>query len=652
MGMLPLRVTLVVASALYIVSYNQADARDDGSINAQFDWNSPDSHVVDMLTGSLKYSWMAPANQPSSQRRGSPAARVRIENLQSVFDSSVISGPLMASDSDPKTDGKKSDCMAYLDVAVDTSIEVLNAMSEAINNNQDIAQVLSPLSKAIIVPSHEDTQSAVANAMRSLEMGLIGFHHVMQSFSQEVIEAYFTDVVFQAQLLRQQARDVVDCVDNAAYFELASSISRPSCRVVQILYDDYHAQAAAKIEAQIAKDDFNKPLLESLLASLQFQSAGAYLTHQGAQDVVEQLEKSSSSEEVSSLLQSVNLAIGAGDALQACQSSVQKSAIQQESSSISVSDFEQMIYSHLGMNMKNMDPTLRVDTVRAMAVSDDGIYGGCQKLLDEAISTARTVQDNLGSEGSPRIADTVLSRYVEMMEERLRNSLDGRPEIELRQLEFALGVLVRTIRVLPPWRTYASAKESLGLIQQLESGVHKLYGCVLSKTPPRNPEGHANGETSKDRTKSKSDTIQCDIMTKSFRDSLSVFLNQVSSVKKEGVGEDKEVVETLQTNIQELAESLEEMEKAQGLGNELQDSHSRQATLQTIYTQSQSAHSKAIGELSEFIPFMIVQANSLEACSNVRRITNDRRAAEEDGDEEDKDDVIEIEDIVEEDLLN
>ncbi|KAF9351289.1 hypothetical protein BGX26_010665 [Mortierella sp. AD094] len=636
----------MTVGSLCIANWSQVDALD---------------RVADTLAGSLEYSWSSSSARPLGLQQNQfsevpSSGQVRFESLEAAFDAQATNsrlGVLSAKEppSFPEASEEMYNCMVHVDSAIDASLDLLDELTKTISSSPNLAQVLSPLSKVIVMPSQDDSHQAIAAAMRSLEMGLTGFRHIVQLIPEQATQPHLASVISQAELLRQRAGDVVDCEDSASFFDLASPVSRPSCQAVQVFYDDYLDQAKPKIEARMATSSASKPLLESTLASLQFQTAGAYLTHQGAQEAVKQLEESDSSDDMRSLVESTKLVIGAGDALQACQASVQKSAIQQETSSTSVSGFEQLIYSHLGMSTKLKDPTMRVDSLEAAAISSDDIYAGCQNLLAEAIKAAKSTGDYievLKSETGSKIVSSILSRFVEMMEEHLERSLEERPEIELRQLEMALTILVRTIKVLPSWGTYGLMKKSLNPLQQLEGGVHRLYSCVLTKTPSRLPPKPDNPEDSddiEDQAQASQDALRCDFLAESYKDSLSQSLKQLASVSRETV-EDKDTVAFLQESIQDLAETADAWDEIGDTAVESVAEDSKQTIFRAISVRSQTVQSKATRELSELMPFMIAQANSLEACSSVWQATHGVRGAAYD--DEDVEDDNEDEDAEEE----
>ncbi|KAF9111780.1 hypothetical protein BGX27_004435 [Mortierella sp. AM989] len=652
MGPMSLTVALMTIGSLYIASWGQVDARPDSS-STQAHWDGPSDQVGDMLAGSLEYSWSSTGTHPSGVKQhqfseASTSGKVRFASLESAFDTYAASNRLETISTKKvypfqEADGEMYNCMIHVDAAVDTSLGLLDEMTKVINSSPDLAQILSPLSKIIVMPSQDDDHPTIAAAMRSLEMGLTGFHYIMQYIPEQVTQSHLSNVISQAELLRQQAGEIVDCEESASFFNLASFKSRPSCQAVQVFYDDYLTQAKAKIEVQMAINAANKPLLESILTSLQFQTAGAYLTHQGAQEAVKQFGESSPSDETRSLVESTKLAIGAGDALQACQASVQKSVIQQEASSTSVSGFEHLIYSHLGMSMKRKDPTLGVDSLEASAILDDDNYSGCQNLLDEAIEAVKSARENidvLKSETVSKIIGTIISRFVRMMDERLQRSLEDNPNVELQQMEMEMAILVRIVKDLPSWGAYGLMKKFLNPLWQLEGGLHRLYSCVLAKTPSKlmsKPDDSDDFSSDDDLTHASQDALHCDVLAESYRDSLSQSLKRLASVSKKSA-EDEDTVAFLQESIQDLAEAADVWDEIDNSSMENETEVSRQAAFRAISVRAQTAQSKSIRELSELMPFMIAQANSLEACSSVWRATHGvRREAYGDENPDDND---------------
>ncbi|KAF8968867.1 hypothetical protein BGZ46_010792 [Entomortierella lignicola] len=649
---LSLAVMLVTTGSLYLSCLSQVDAHlnSDGGGDAQVAWRGPTDRTADILAGSLEYSWSS--SKPSVV---STLGSGRLESPESFFDTLELSFDTHADRSHlgasfagkslrpSNGNGEMYDCTVHVDSAIDTSFALSDEITKAISSNPDLAQILNPLSKIIVMPSQGDSRQGTT--MRSMEMGLVAFHHIVQYIPGRVSQSLLTGVISQVEILRQKTADVVECEDHASYFDLSPSLSRPSCQAVQVFYDDYFSQVKDKIETQLKASSTNKPLFEDTLNSLQFQTAGAYLTQQGADEAVRQLEESDSSKEAKSLAESARLAIGAGDALQACQASIQKGAVQQQTSSTSVSSFEQLIYSHLGMSAKRKDPTVLVDS----AASND-IQDSCQNLLEEAIKDVKLTRENaeaLKGESGSKITGTIFSRYMDMLEARLQKSLEDRPDVELGQLEMALSIYIRTIKDMPPWEAFELMKKSLNQIQELEGGVHTLYSCVLAKAPSKHlPE--LQGPDSLGKQAQTKENMSCDFLAESYRDSLSQSLKQLESVSMNDT-EDKDTVAFLQKNFQGMAEAANSWDKVGGTTAIGETEDSKKAVFQTISVRSHSVQSEEVKELSELMPFMIAQANSLEACSKVwqathmrgasrivRRATYDRRSIDDEVDEEDE----------------
>ncbi|KAF8933456.1 hypothetical protein BGZ58_006345 [Dissophora ornata] len=686
MGPVPLALTALMVSALCIASSSQVHASLARG-GAQAAWSQSDvqlnEQAAKMLAGSLEYSWSSTGSKPLQQQQQplsgeATSDEVQLEDLESAFDISTIKSRLGAeSTKEPRPlqgqRGNPEDCMVLVNDAVDESSRLLSEINKVYATNPDLTLVLGPLSKALVVPSKDDDRQVKFTAMSNLDMGLIGFHHIVQYLPEKITRSYLSKVIARAEALRRRTEDVVACENDSLLFDIKMSPSQQSCKTVQTFYDDYLTQVKAKIEARIAASASNAALLQDAMASLQFQAAGAYLTRQGAQDLAEQVEQSNSSEETTSLVEMMRLTIGAGDALQACQFSVQKSAIREETRVDSVSDFEQLIYNHLAMSVRRKSPLVRVEVEELSAVNaGDSIYEVCQKFLEEAVNGARAAAQGVeGKEVLPTIgaktAQAILLKLMKKIEGRLNGQLVDMNDNELRQLESVMVILVRIIKDLPETNAYGVMKESLESLQQLEVQVHQLYGCMIANAPTTLiPEKSRDIEGSGDvegLTQPGTEALRCDVLAESYHESLAQVLKRIVAASKKK-NADKATLELLQLSVSALAEAAEDWDDYNAYddyddesiaASETDDeSFSSESLLREIAVTSQTVQSKSIRGLSELVPFMIAQANSLEACSEVWRASqgmqseshgreigvseNEEERQEEDENEEDDED--------------
>ncbi|KAG0299874.1 hypothetical protein BGZ98_009680 [Dissophora globulifera] len=665
----------------------------DADHDTQATWHTSNVELnaepfADMLAGSLEYSWSNSGSQssqsPSSHRplsgqSASAADKVRLQDLESAFDASALTSrleaamntqgppPLLGSNGNPR------DCVLSVDAAVDASLGLTRELSQVSMDNPDLIPVLTPLSEILVVldAQNEDDLAAMATAMRTLKMGLIGFHHVVGYIAETIVQSDLPKVVRRAEALQRRADDVISCVDGSSVFELQSSTlplssSPASCKAVQTFYDDYFDQVKSQINTRLASaasssSDPSMGLLREALASLQFQQAGAYLTSQGALDLAARLQESEPSKETMSLVAAIQRTAGAGDALQACQVSVRKGAIRQAARTESISEFEQLIYSQLAMNVKRKNPIARVEVDQqqqqqqqqspiTVEGGSSGVYGDCQPLFEEALSTAKTLElDIIGAPkttlpetAAAKMARTILQRYIHKFQERLQRPLEednrGSADIELQQLETAMAVLVRIIKNMPASNTYGVMKQSLYPLMELELRVHRMSGCMLENMPStvvvEGEEKMGEEERTRGRVEVQTgvDALRCDVLADGYRASLAEVLKRVKSVAENTANtSDKDLVVFLKENVQVLIENAEswdettehnatEGEEGREEGK-AGDSLTSGAILKAIASRSQTARSKLLQGLTELVPFMMAQVNSLEACSNVWRTT-------------------------------
>ncbi|KAG0315646.1 hypothetical protein BGZ99_007334 [Dissophora globulifera] len=536
-------------------------------------------------------------------------------------------------------------------------------------DNPDLIPVLTPLSEILVVldAQNEDDLVAMATAMRTLKMGLIGFHHVVGYIAETTVQSNLPKVVRRAETLQRRADDVISCVDGSSVFELQSSTlplssSPASCKAVQTFYDDYFDQVMSKINTRLASaasssSDPSMGLLREALVSLQFQQAGAYLTNQGALDLAARLQESEPSKETMSLVAAIQRTAGAGDALQACQVSVRRGAIRQAARTESISEFEQLIYSQLAMNVKRKNPITRVEVDQqqqqspvAVEGGSSGVYGDCQPLFEEALNTVKTLgldimgapKTSLPETAAAKMARAILQRYIHQFQERLQRPLEednrGSADIELQQLETAMAVLVRIIKNMPASNTYGVMKQSLYPLMELELRVHRMSGCMLENMPStveaEGEEKMGEEERTRERVEVQTgvDALRCDVLADGYRASLAEVLKRVKSVAENTANtSDKDLVAFLKENVQVLIENAELWDEITehnategeegGKEGKAGDSLTSGAILKAIASRSQTARSKQLQGLTELVPFMMAQANSLEACSNVWRTT-------------------------------
>ncbi|KAG0254157.1 hypothetical protein BG011_005920 [Mortierella polycephala] len=588
----------------------------------------------EMLAGPLEYAWSS-MQQPSQQDQPLVAESSGgdiLRALQLAFDKAA-SG---LGQNNAISSKRPSDCNERLDAATDTWTNLVEMMDKALAAHPTTESVLEPMRKALAgIPSNTDhDDQTVPIAIRKIQIGLIGFQHIVQYIPERIASDLLSDVISGAETLRQESGNALSCEDYVSSQDSGKYQLHPSCAVVQILYDDYLAQIKTKVEAMASKTS-NKSLLRAALASLQFQSSGAYLTDQGAKEYVDQLEGSDSTPEVHSLVEIMRLVIAAGDALQACQVSIQKNALRQEIQMSTVLDFEQLMYSHLLMNMRRKDPIKRQQTNHFATNSETG--AGCEQLYVEAISKTKAIAHEaeatrvMSTNLEDKLTQSILKGFAERVGRTLASLTKNQSEVQLLELETALSVLVETLKRVPEGDAYAVMKRMLNPIAQMSGEVHNLHTCVMtSATPLRsNRDGQEYGQGHREAI-----VLRCGFLAESLRDTLAWSL-QIADLawKKDKKNSRKKIQKRdrkkIQAQMAVLQDRVEELAKAVDLWDEDADALAENV-YDTVRTPSwqkdafQPSDLMAMGMSGffELESFLIAQANSLEACTRVQQATS------------------------------
>ncbi|KAF9181942.1 Anaphase-promoting complex subunit 23 [Haplosporangium sp. Z 11] len=590
----------------------------------------------DMLAGPLEYAWSS-MQQPSQQGQPLVAQSLGgdiLKALQLAFDRAAIG----LGQNNAISNKRPNDCNERLNAATDAWTNLIEMMDKALAAHPMTEPVLEPMRKALAaVPSninHDD--QTMLFAIPRIQMGLIGFQHIVQYIPERTASELLSGVISGAETLRQKSEDALSCEDFASSQDSGKHQLHPSCAIVQVFYDDYLIQVKAKVEAMTAETS-NKSLLQAALASLQFQSSGTYLTHQGAKKFVDQLERSDFTLEVRSLVETMRLVIAAGDALQACQISIQKNALRQEVQLSTVSDFEHLMYSHLLMNMRRKDPIMRQQTNHFAANSETGT--GCEQLYVEAISKTKAIARDaeamrvMSADLEDKLTQSILKGFAERVERTLANLTKNQSEVQLLQLETVLAVLVETLKRIPGMDAYAMMKRMLDPIAQMSEKVRNLHGCVMINPTPlqTNRDGQEYGEGHR-----QSIALACDFLTESLRDTLAWSLQLADLAWKKDKNSRKKIQEKdrkeIQAQMEALQDRVEELAKAADLWDEDVDALAENVFDTMTGTPSwkkdafQPSDLMAMDMSGFFVleSFLIAQANSLEACTRVQQATSGR----------------------------
>ncbi|KAG0348470.1 hypothetical protein BG005_011510 [Podila minutissima] len=588
--------------------------------------------MADFLAGSLEYSWSGPAPEPPAPEFAASTAPYRnhLKALQAMFEQNMGRSQASSINMLPPLDADKKplDCKALQPKLYEQLDSVTKALSTIETDFPSLKGTVAPLRKLFIDPLAKLVDIRELANLRRTQMGLIGFVNVCQFFTADTARIMGGIANSVGQLLTE-LQEAVSCIDRSLFSDPAVSqteIVSPSCAVVQEIYDDYQVQLKAIIDSGKAKE-IKKEILDTALASLQFQSAGVYLSDQGATDAITAMGGSD-------LSATMKLVQGAGDALQACQQSIHTRAIHQEAFQASVSSLEQTIYSHLALNIHRVDPVVRSRIENDAVLSENPNrcvknYPSCENDFSVAVAAAQEIVHNIGTSSqtqttAAKAVQAIMAGYVKRVERRLRKPilLDVMPE--LQQMEIATALLVRNTKSMPEDNVYTLMKQLTDDLQQLESKIHALSDCMqfsLQDKPTSNTDGYSTAQGL---------SVKCDILAEVLKVTLSQISRELEKAEKTNA--DKEAIVLFRSWMQHLAIAAGHWDTASA------DYQPRKALVYTdaaavLQDQSFTAtllQAKGLEEIVKLIPLVIAQANSLEACTNVQEATSGDQEEEQD----------------------
>ncbi|KFH62525.1 hypothetical protein MVEG_11918 [Podila verticillata NRRL 6337] len=616
------RCILSIVAAIGTLCAVLADTTPD--LNSQTQWQTPllNENIADILAGPLEYSWSgsAPASTCPEFAASATPYRSHLKTLQATFEQNM--GRFQAISIEDvfsllNADQKPLDCKALQPKLYEQLSQVSNALSTIETDFPSLRGTIAPLRKLVIDPLTKQVDVGGLAYLRRTQMGLLGFMNICQFLTADTARVMGGITTSAGQLLTE-LQDVISCTNRSLLFGLAASHTGdmgPSCAALQEMYDEYLAQAKAMINDGKAKD-IRKETLDAALASLQFQTAGAYLSDQSATDAIAAMGKSD-------LSATMKLVQGAGDALQACQQSIHARAVRQEALQDSVSSIEQTIYSHLALNIHRIDPVVRSRIENATTSSENSSqsenYLKCENDFSAAVTAGQEIVHSIGTLASQntatKVTQTIMAGYVKRIERQLREPVSLDVMVELRQLEIAVALLVRnTKRSLGD---NSDANELTDDLQQLESKIHKLSDCMF-------------GLQDKSATSASQGSLKCDILAEVFKETLVHISRELEKTEKAGA--DMEAIGLFRSWIQLLRQSASE-----GV-------HTGTVTDFQVRSFTEIlAQAKGMGEMVKLIPLVTAHANSLEACMNVQEATAGESQEGEENFEYDPDDT----DIVE-----
>ncbi|KAG0333213.1 hypothetical protein BG000_009350 [Podila horticola] len=600
--------------------------------------------MADILAGSLEYAWSGPAPELSAPEFSASTAPYRnhLKTLRATFEQSMgrfqTSSINMLSTLD--ADQKSLDCKALQPKLYEQLDLVSQALSTIETDYPSLQGTVAPLRKLFLEPLAKQVDVGGLGYLKRTQMGLIGFMNLYQFFTTDTARV-MDGIINSAGQLLKEIQEVISCTDRSSLVNFIASQTEsvdPSCAAVQGIYDDYQAQVKAMIndgKANVIK----KESLDAALASLQFQSAGAYLSDQNATDAITAMGES----DLSALMKLVQ---GAGDTLQACQQSIHSRAVHQEALQDNVSSLEQTVYSHLALNIRRVDPVVR-SRVENNAVSSESLdrgvqsYPNCEHEFSAAVAATQEIMHNIGTfsrnqNAAANVAQAIMAGYVKRVERRLRKPISD-VMTELQQLEIAIALLVRNTKSMPEDNVYTLVKQLTDDLQQLESKIHILLECMQLNPQDKPASENIDGGYATVQGMG----LKCDILAEVFKGTLAQISRELEKAEKADV--DKEAIALFRSRIQLLviASDLWDMNLA--------DYQPRKGLVYTdaagvLQDQSFTAtllQAKGLEEMVKLIPLVIAQANSLEACTNVQEATSGDQDNEEDSeyDPDDSDSV-------------
>ncbi|KAF9979048.1 Anaphase-promoting complex subunit 23 [Actinomortierella ambigua] len=568
----------------------------------------------------------------------------------------------------PNPDGSPGDCSSKQDLVIQLGSAVNTMIYEVAQAHPALKALMDDLALVLkSLPAKDAALEELVARYRTTEYGLLGFEHLypyMPNMGQKIVKP-----VIDATLPVEAAlKDVLGCLTGNTFSDRSSMTSArvvrgPECGVAQSFYDTL-LKAATELASRIHVSYPNRERIKVALEKLQFQSAGAYLSDQGAYESIGLISiKDGVQSELEDLVMSLHLALAAGDALQACQHSRLLRAIEEEASELGVHHYEQDIYDRLGMYSRARDPAgrgglsspsplLPAEQQPAKApAADDSMssqslspainsavrtvqYSGCElayQSLVEALHSAlqMTVSSPLQSQTAFKMTDEVLVRFFERTLRRITTSSGrGELDVELRQLDIALAQLIQTIKRAPSDHPYEAMKRFSDPLNLIEDHIFQLHACVMNITP----EIFSSSDTSSRKT-----MLGCNVIAELYLSILQETLNELDELvqDQDNTQMDSEAINLFRSRVIllartanlwdedtiDLVEDIDSNPSWRGMTRSQVSSLIDDdfiAQLQAYLTDDNNDVA-SFADIVEFIPLIRTGATMLEACDNVQR---------------------------------
>ncbi|KAF9087843.1 hypothetical protein BGX29_000591 [Mortierella sp. GBA35] len=443
-------------------------------------------------------------------------------------------------------------------------------MGRALQADNHLLPTVLPLSKALTEPLEED-KAEMPRLMRLLEMGLLAFHHVAES-TPEKTKPLLMPVISRTELLQRQLVDLFKCQDKLSPNE---AMYRRSCAAVGIFYEDYMEQLRRVVGH--ANSGFRESqLVQEAFSTLKFQTEGVYLTQRGAHQAIDALEASDSMDSMKALVALMRMTLASGDALQACQISLQKSVLKKDARSGSS-----------GSAMPR-DAYRDLDTV--------------ETTLSIPLGRGGNVLVENGSLFLHRVLTKDIDRIGEWIQETWKSSHQqhggGAQKGEWRQLEMVVALLVKNLKGVELLSDQAETivREFLGHVRQLEGKIHELDACVLYLAErSRETMMMAFGGATLARLLGLGEEV--DKALRVVARSVGLWDDVVENISR------KKVVSGGEWDMISIVDTKEALD---GLGR-------------AYVNKVVAADTESEEGLGELVPLVIAQIRSLQACANVQR---------------------------------
>jgi hypothetical protein len=549
-------------------------------------------------------------------------------------------------------------------IAEETWESILLGMGRVLEANNLLLPTLLPLSKVLTEPLEEEDKSEMPRLMRLLEIGLVAFDHIADAIPEKT-KSQLDTILLGTTMLQRQLVDLFKCQDRTSTPEVtAKAIARSSCIAAGIFYEDYLEQLR-RVMKNVDSGFSENQLIRDAFSKLTFQGEGVYLTQQGAREAVDAIERDDSMGELTDLVALMRLTLASGDALQACQVSLQRRVLKTQARAGSVSDLEQVIYGHLAMGGRRQDPTFFGSM--GTGNSKEGVVARCHELYTEtvdmvdsilSIPVARQDVDSTAVFGGSVFLHRMLTRDVDRIGKWIQKawkSIDQQPtrsrgsgggNSEWRQMEIVVALLVKNLKdVELSEKAESVVHQFLGPARQLEGRIRELDACILSVevqygggSSESEAEVKAEEETyRKEKAVGKGTQLPCGFLAERARETLAMAMGGAMLARLTGSSEEMET-------------ALEKVAKAVGVWDEEHENVVKKVvvsedgegwtmkaavsvgTTAALAGLERAYEGQVIGdeldvELTELVPVVIAQIRALQACANIQRATSPSASA-------------------------